>query len=57
MNEKRVIEEIMASTGISYNKAYRILNPTFYDYLINFKYKMMKFYNLRKKRYENVFLL
>jgi len=45
MNEKKIIEEIMDSTGISYNKAYRIFNPTWYDYLIDIKLRIKKFYD------------
>ena len=37
INEEKIIKEIMLTTGISYDKAYRIFNPTFYDYIIDIK--------------------
>lgn len=33
----------MLTTGISYNKAYRIFNPTFYDYIKYIKNSIIKY--------------
>ena len=49
MNEKKVMREIMDSTGITYDEAYRIFNPTIYDYLTDIKLKIVKWIKLRKK--------
>jgi len=49
MNEKKVMREIMATTGITYDEAHRIFNPTIYDYLIDIKLKIVKWIKLRKK--------
>lgn len=49
MNEKKVMREIMATTGITYDEANRIFNPTIYDYLIDIKLKIVKWIKLRKK--------
>ena len=50
INEEKIIKEIMLTTGISYDKAYRIFNPTFYDYIINIKDSIIKCF---KKNFEH----
>jgi len=42
INEEKIIKEIMLTTGISYDKAYRIFNPTFYDNIIDIKNSIIK---------------
>lgn len=55
INEEKIIKEIMLTTGITYDKAYRIFNPTFYDYIIDIRDSIIKCFkkNFEEKNHKN----